>query len=250
MGSLSRMLARLLGESSSREKQFAQFVDAIVQLNDDEVTFMLAELDGARQLVDTRRKRGEQAVLFCVTFWTALIGALALIASADNISSSNYTGMVGLMLFVGSAIGHATLMAFVSAVSASSISRSQYLAVRQYFLDRFPATRRYLEKHLDDELLAGWRSSFRPSVVWFLRILAIWNGLCLAVSLGLLTKYLAAAAWPSQAHVAGIVSVITGCILLVLSILAQESLIRRQRRNLEMRFTENLKNAGIGQHAN
>ena len=96
----------------------AELANAVAQLDDDELTFMLAELEGARQLIESRRKRGEQAVLLCVSFWTALAGAVAIIAAATQISQASLDWTVGLALFAASVVGQATLMAFVSAISA------------------------------------------------------------------------------------------------------------------------------------
>lgn len=245
MSLLRNLVASLAGRWDCQEECGTRLVNAILQLDDDEVTFMLAELDGARQLVEARRKRGEQAVLFCVTIWTALIGALALILSTQHIGFADYDWMVGTVLLIGSAIGHVTIGAFVSAVCAAGTSRGRYLAARQYFLDRFRNTRRYLVTRSDSELLESWRSGFRRDVAGFLGALAMCNAVSVGISIGLLSSYFIGSVRPAQTRLVWIVPTILGLVLMSSSLAAQEHLIRHKRKQLETEFRQSLLEAGI-----
>ena len=142
----------------------AELANAVAQLDDDELTFMLAELEGARQLIESRRKRGEQAVLLCVSFWTALAGAVAIIAAATQISQASLDWTVGLALFAASVVAKQPLWRSCPRFRRQVISRSRYLAARQYFLDRFPSTLKYLEGRSGTELLQSWQAGFGRAV--------------------------------------------------------------------------------------
>lgn len=199
----------------------------------DEFNFMLSQLNIARDLVDNSRKRGEQGIAFCLTLWTALLAAVISITSSNNFNQNDYLLVFGVALIAGSIPGLIAFGAFISAITASGISRSRYLTIREYFLNRFPDTRKYIDYRSSENLVKSWKDNFRTGVMVFLHLFAfgvsaLWAGGLTLLSLHLLAFY----KLQNISTVIVAIDIISGLISFVLF----EFYIFRKRRKVKQDF--------------
>lgn len=148
---------------------------------------MLAEMNRESDLIDERQRRLEQVVAYYIALLTALIAAgVAVETKAIGIFQSI---LILVICLLGAVVGNVTFMAILLKVGEITASHSQFYARRQYFLDKFPHIRRYVENRPNKQIKEVWHVYFNRPLVVFLRLFAIFNSLLFSIFCGM-TMYL------------------------------------------------------------
>ena len=147
-----------------------------------EFEYMLAEMNSERDLIDERQRRTEQVVAFYIAILTALIAAM--VAGVTQTSGPMQVVLLLGACLLATATGHATFVRLLLKLGEVIASHSHFYARRQYFLDKFPGVRRYIEPRTDEQIKEVWRVHFNRPTVLFLRLFAFFNSTLLAVFVG------------------------------------------------------------------
>lgn len=210
------------------------------QLHDnpqDEYHFMLSQLNDIQRMIDNSKRRNDQVIAFCLTVWTALLAAVLSITSSTNFNGDFFFAVQGFALITASIFGLVTFAAFVSATTTSGISRGRYLILIEYFLNRFPDVRQYIDYRSNEDLANSWKENFRSGLVLFLHLFAL--GVSIMCSIGLTFILLHSLVF-YKLQMTVITVIVTGIFFGVIPFSICELYIYRKRRKVKEDFASRL----------
>ncbi len=150
-----------------------------------ELKYMLAELEAKQSALSLQINRFEQLANFYFSGVTAIAGALVLFITSPLLAPYNIlSAMLILLALAGfSTSMYLRLLITKVAIVASYASRN---AVRFYFSKRFPKTVLFVEDITPNEMYGIWRFVFSKQVIGLFTVMIGFNGLSFSVGIAVL----------------------------------------------------------------
>ena len=152
---------------------------------------MLSELDHERRFLDERWRRLEQVITYYLTISTAVIGAT--IAGVLTTTSTALSIIFITASLIVATVGHVAFVVILSMLTGIVYSLSHFYLRRQYFLDKFPEIRKYVEYRSNEQIREAWRTIFADGNKLLIRLFAAVN--CALVGAFVFAMFVSVGSW-------------------------------------------------------